>query len=130
MLQDGRLLGNALFDDDASDYAQFRPVLIDLDAGTMHQIRGLPAGLASLDAAGGPGGYTFPRDVVYGIPRRVTAGDGDCLNVRDAPAAAANTFGCYVDGVLFLQRGAAEGDWLPVTDPQGNEGWAAAEFLE
>lgn len=130
VLADGRLLGNASYQDDSGTWA-FRPVLIDLEAGTMHQVRGLPAGAASLDAPGGVslGAHTFPRAVIYGTPRRVTTGD-DCLYLREQPDPSAATLGCYADGVLFFQSGEANGEWIPVRDPQGNAGWAAAEFLE
>lgn len=126
-LEDGRLLGNAWFKDDVAKDGAFRPVIIDLDTATMHQVRGLPAGIASLDASGA---FTFPITAVEGKPRRVKVGSGDCLNVRNQPDTSSPTLGCYVDGVIFLQYGDSGGAWVNVGAPDGQVGWASAEFLE
>ncbi len=64
---------------------------------------------------------------------RVASGE-ECLNVRAAPALIAEVRGCWADGVLFRTEGRTEfldgREWVEVTPPSGEPGWAAAEFLE
>lgn len=104
------------------------PAVIDLDAGT----------------------YAFIHDPFYdpacshGTQRvislqrapfaRVKTGS-DCLNVRETPAQASLSLGCFKDGVLLRVRGQAEQTaegitWVAVETPDGRSGWASGEFLE
>ena len=36
---------------------------------------------------------------------------------------------CAADGVLLRRTGAAQGGWLPVRTPAGDEGWTSVDFL-
>ena len=54
--------------------------------------------------------------------------------MRAAPALTAEVRSCWADGVLFRTEGRTEfvdgRQWVEVTPPGGEPGWAAAEFLE
>ncbi len=102
----------------------FPAALIDLAARTIHPIPELNPGL----------GAPFVRAALVGTFARVKTG-ADCLNVREKPAKASLSLGCYKDGVLLRVRPqpeqAAEGvTWIAVETPEGRAGWASAEFLE
>lgn len=70
--------------------------------------------------------------VVPGPFARVV-GAGDCLNVREEPAAGAAVVGCFADGVLLRDEGEerrADGQtWVHVRTPRGREGWASLQYL-
>lgn len=100
--------------------------LIDLDSGRILPLRELDEGLDT---------YQQPlvRGTVLGRVARVVAGS-DCLNVRETPSEAAASLGCYRDGVLLFDGGETriEGatTWVAVTTPDGQDGWASAQFLQ
>ena len=101
-------------------------VLIDLATGRMLPLRELEQGL---DAFQQP----IVRGAVAARVARVATG-GECLHVREAPSATATRIGCYRDGVLLLERGETRTEggvtWVAVTAPDGQPGWASAQFLE
>lgn len=100
--------------------------LIDLLTGGILPLRELDEGLEEFQ-------QPLVRGSVIGRVARVATGT-DCLNVREAPSAAATSLGCFRDGVLLFETGETriEGGttWVAVTTPDGEDGWASAEFLE
>jgi hypothetical protein len=99
------------------------PALIDLDRGTVAPIAEF------LQTLLGKGGGPVPISVSTGPFARIR-GAGGCLDVRSEPSTDAPVLGCYAGRVLLpLREGTSEG-WLPVTTPDGREGWAAAYYLE
>ncbi len=124
----GLLLGNAELPVPAGSQSPFNVavVLIDLSSGVALPLPELRAGLEQFQ-------QPLIRGAVTGRVARVATGT-DCLNVRESPAASATSLGCYRDGVLLFERGETriEGatTWVAVTAPDGQEGWASAEFLQ
>lgn len=59
---------------------------------------------------------------------------GSCLNVRAEASTAAQSLGCFADGVMLydLDETVAAGGitWLRVETPDRREGWASLEFIE
>lgn len=110
----------------ATDDTVVEPVVVDLKTGVMQ-----PLGGYFLDRAES-GDRTNILAVATGTFAEVH-GTGDCLNVRAAASATAQSLGCYKDGVLLPLRGItldADGrTWLAVTTPLNAPGWAAAEYL-
>ena len=111
------------------------PRLYCIDSGS------LPSASRTLKVGGLPAGTAVSPEPVGVIEpgaqsafARVKTG-GDCLNVRDKPATASLSLGCFKDGVLLRLRTqpeqTAEGiNWLAVETPDRRPGWASAEFLE
>jgi hypothetical protein len=123
----GLLLGNAEMATSArSGPFDVPAVLIDVATGVASPLRELDGGLAENQ-------QPVVRGAVIGRAARVSTG-GDCLNVRESAAQTAASLACYRDGVLLWERGELriEGgiSWLPVTTPDGREGWASVEFVE
>jgi hypothetical protein len=124
----GLLLGNAEISGAGVRRSPFDvpAVLVDLSTGKALPLRELDEGLSE-----------FQQPIVRGaVPGRVARvkTSGDCLNVRETPSAGAASLACYRDGVLLLERGEmrveAGTSWLPVTTPDGRDGWASVEFVE
>jgi len=140
LLGDGRIFGNAdlaridvprakaVTPNDV--VAPHLPVLIDLVAGEVTPL--LLYGDYLFDGA-----YAGRNIVVaaqLGPFARVNTG-GDCLNVRRSTSTSSPTVGCFKDGILLRWLGGndltAEGiSWVQVMTPDGNRGWASAEFLQ
>jgi hypothetical protein len=60
----------------------------------------------------------------------VTAGTGNCLNVRVAPGLKEAAVDCVADGTeLVLQEGPVEVDGFQWWRPQGRSGWVAGDWL-
>ena len=107
---------------------RFVPVIVDLRAGTV----------APIEAEWFAREYAYNRSRIHHfIPgplyRVAGAGQGDCLNVRARPSAAAPVLGCYADGVFLQDRGeSSEADgltWVAVSTPDGRPGYASARYL-
>lgn len=124
----GLLLGNAEVSGAGVRRSPFDvpAVLVDLSTGNALPLRELDEGLSELQ-------QPIARGAVLGRLARVKTG-GDCLNVRETPSAGAASLACYRDSVLLFERGElrieAGTSWLPVTTPDGREGWVSAEFVE
>ena len=124
----GLVIGNAELKAPAGSARPFDvpAVLIDLGTGSAAPLRELDQFIE---------GYEQPivRATVVAKVARVATGQ-DCLNVREAASRSAPSIACYRDGVLLFERGEAviaEGmTWVPVTTPEGKDGWASGEFLE
>lgn len=105
-----------------------RPALLDIETGEYNVIPepfdnpgSLPETTRTLVAAVQTG--PFARVV----------NTGSCLNIRVDPSSVAEVVTCTADGVLLRTQdeATAEGiEWLRVTTPSGQQGWASAEFLE
>ena len=97
--------------------------LLDLESLRITPLKGN----ASLNPAGGA------RRLVAAAakgPFVTVATPGDCLNVRETPAASAASYGCFKDGVIFAVRVAAASEgWVAVTAPDGRPGWVSAQFV-
>lgn len=109
-------------------FGYFPVALIDLATRTIHPVPELTPG-----APGSPGIQSFVVAAQTGEFARVDTG-GDCLNVREKPAASAPSLGCFRDGVLLriLPGSVPEADgitWQPVATPGDQVGYASAEFL-
>jgi hypothetical protein len=110
-------------------YGGVVPALIDLEGGIAHAYASpfLDAGFPFTN------GRAIARAVQHGPFARVI-GTGSCLNVRAEPSESAGVLTCAADGVLLQDLGqAAEADgrtWAMVMTPAGEQGWAAAEYLE
>jgi len=101
--------------------------IINLDTATIHPLPG-----PSFNLTGNQNPYAVHIDT--GPVRRVNTG-GSCLNVRENPAKASLSVGCFKAGVLLRLRPETEQTadgmtWVAVETPGGRAGWAAAEFLE
>jgi hypothetical protein len=118
-----QVLGNIYTQDNTN--RRFPAALVDLEARIIHPIPELSP----------PNGSTpFVHAALVGTFARVVSGS-DCLNVREMPATAALSLGCFKDGVLLRVRSQAEQTaegvtWVAVETPDGRAGWASAEFLE
>ncbi len=104
------------------------PAVFDFSRGTVAPIASFVPTLAG--KAGGP----VPVGILLGPFTRVKTG-ADCLNVREKPAKASLSLGCYKDGVLLRVRPQPEQTadgvtWVAVETPDGRAGWASGEFLE
>jgi hypothetical protein len=107
------------------------PAIVDWNAGTVSPILEHFA-----DGILGPkSGSPAVLAVAKGPFVRVTTGS-DCLNVREVPGkSSVAVLGCFRDGVLLRLRPEPEQPfggaiWLAVATPDGQSGWASAEFLE
>jgi hypothetical protein len=103
------------------------PAIVDLGAGTVHPVAEFTE-RAKTDRV-------LVKGVSVGPFARVTgAGEGDCLNVREAPSLSATAFACYADGVLLQELGErteADGHrWAFVSTPGRRLGWASTQYLE
>jgi DNA-binding CsgD family transcriptional regulator len=119
-LSEDLILGGALAL--GTETAWFPIVLINLKE---RSIRPIP----ELGTTGGQ----FIRGARQGPFVRVSS-DGDCLNNREAAAAAANVIECAPDDALltarpFPRQTAGGVTWVAVTTLSGTPGWASAEFL-
>lgn len=108
----------------------YLPAIVDFERGTVSPILEHFADKITGSKSGSPEVIAIGA----GPFARVTTG-GDCLNVRDKPATASLSLGCFKDGVLLRLRTqpeqTAEGiNWLAVETPDRRPGWASAEFLE
>ena len=110
------------------------PVLFRPGSGSIRPLEG-PFATSTSDAD--PGRLFGRNSLLATIPgafARVVTGEGECLNVRSAPALIAEVRGCWADSVLFGTEGRTEfldgREWVEVTPPGAKTGWAAAEFLE
>jgi hypothetical protein len=70
-----------------------------------------------------------PATLEAGGRARVTAGRGDCLNLRAQPTKAARVIACLPDGTAVkITAGPREADGVTWWELDGN-GWGSAEFL-
>lgn len=119
----GPVAGNAYI---ARPYA-FLPALLDLQTSTVHLIRD------PFEQEPYKGGRNFVDGLMRGPFVRVVS-PGDCVNVRAAPGNNAPVLNCAAHDVLLVDiGGTSEADgqtWRLLRTPQGDEGWAAAQFLE
>ncbi|MGE3075249.1 MAG: SH3 domain-containing protein [Dehalococcoidia bacterium] len=100
------------------------PAIIDFGTGVVTPIAEF------VDQIGAKAGGPIPLFVQLGGFAIVKTG-GDCLNIRETPALSGTILGCYADRVILAMGGAEpSGTWLPVLTPDGQQGWASAEFLE
>lgn len=83
------------------------PVIIDLEAGTVHVIQRLTDGLEG-------NAHPFLEGAAIGPWARVD-GSGTCLNVREEPSTDAAIVDCHVDGVLLRDIG-------ELTEPKASNG--------
>ncbi|MBE0609991.1 MAG: hypothetical protein IH609_11450 [Dehalococcoidia bacterium] len=124
----GLLLGNVELPVPAGSATPFDvpAAFIDLSTGRVLPLRELDEGLETNQ-------QPLVRGAALGRVARVATGS-DCLHVRESPSASASSLGCYRDGVLLFERGEThiEGatTWVAVTAPDGQDGWASAEFLQ
>lgn len=101
------------------------PAVIDIDTAAIQPI-GLPFGQKPF-----LGRNTFLAFVPgpFVRVRRL----GGCADVRQSPANAAKSFGCFKDGVFLQDVGdviTADGTaWVHVFTPAGEEGWIDSTFL-
>ncbi|HSP53952.1 MAG TPA: hypothetical protein VLS25_00055, partial [Dehalococcoidia bacterium] len=116
------------------------PALLDLTTG---EYRPIPGPSVSADPP-------YPRwqtgrtiiDAVQTGPFARVVDTGSCLNIRDAPSAAANVLACAADGVLLTVTNPAPtvppgvvtppplAGWLEVLTPAGVAGWVSTQYLE
>lgn len=122
----GLLIGNAEMVVSTRELFDVPVVLIDLSRGVAQPLRELDAGLTAMQ-------QPVVKAAVVGRVARVHTVAG-CLDVRARPSVSAPVEACYPAGVLLRERGEptiAEGEsWLPVTTPDGREGWAPLSGLE
>jgi hypothetical protein len=84
----------------------------------------------------GPAPAPAPASAHSGQPAqqlRVAGTDGENLNLRDAPSLSAARIKSLPPGTVLLALGGIEHnegrEWRSVRDPDGAEGWVAAEFV-
>jgi hypothetical protein len=106
------------------------PAIVDLNAGTFNLIKGP---FVTDTPPYSVFGRTFVRAVQTGPFARVV-NTGSCLNIRTSASSSGDVLTCAADGVLLRandQTTTADGlEWLRVTSPAGQQGWASTQFLE
>jgi hypothetical protein len=118
------LFGNVPSPDPSTPSGQL-PALIDLDTAAIQPL-GLPFGQKPLV------GRNRFLAAVPGPFVRVSR-PGNCADVRQSPANAAKSLGCFKDGVFLQDLGdvtTADGTaWVHVITPANDEGWVDYRFL-
>lgn len=95
------------------------PVILDIVAGTATAI-GVP---------GNTLGEGWAVAMQHGPFAEINAGEGDCLNLRAAPALDGGILRCLAHGALLERLSPLDGEWVNVRTSDGVDGWVSGEFV-